>query len=314
MCKFEQNAAETTECLAFGYTPLPALLPHSAHLDEWLHRGFNADMSWMAQNAEMKKHPADFNGKYYNAAWVALWKYPRPLQKRQEPIAAYAHGKDYHITIGSILREWAKQVDGQPFIDSLPIAERELAVMAGLGFIGKNTMLINPKFGSGFFIGGILLNADVRALPATPLHPQNACAKCRRCIDACPNKALSEDGFLDSRRCASYLTIEHRGEFSEEQKEWVKNSIFGCDICQRVCPYNARHLVETEPYFLPDENLTKGKIKTTPLWRAGIKNLKRNYMAARQAAVCLPPAFCNTLATSGKVEPAPIASDQSIGV
>ena len=305
MCKFEQNAAETPECLAFGYTPLPDVLPHSAHLDEWLRRGFNAEMNWMAQNAQVKKHPADFNGKNYNAAWVALWKYPRPLQKRQESIAAYAHGKDYHITIGSILREWALQVDGQPFIDSLPIAERELAAMAGLGFIGKNTMLINPKFGSGFFIGGILLNADVRALPATPLHPQNGCAKCRRCIDACPNKALSEDGFLDSRRCASYLTIEHRGEFNNEQKKWV-HSLFGCDICQRVCPYNARHLAESEPCFL--------SIKETPLRRAGNKNLKRNHIALLQASVCLPPAFLSTLATSGKVEPAPIASDQSIGV
>jgi len=308
----EQNAAKIPECLVFGYTPLPDSLPHSPRLDEWLRRGFHANMNWMAKNAEARKHPANFNGKNYNAAWIALWKYPRPLQKKHEPIAAYAHGKDYHITIGNILREWAKQVDGQPFIDSLPIAERELAAMAGLGFIGKNTMLINPKFGSAFFIGGILLNVAVgalqmvRALRATPLQPKNTCAKCRRCIDACPNKALTEDGFLDSRRCASYLTIEHRGEFSEEQKGCVKHSLFGCDICQRVCPYNSRHLTESEPCFL--------SIKETPLRRAGNKNLKRNHIALLQASVCLPPAFLSTLATSGKVEPAPIASDQSIGV
>jgi len=293
-------------CLAFGYTSLPNVLPHSARLDEWLNRGFNAGMSWMAKNAEVRKHPAVFNGKNYNAAWVALWKYPRPLQKKHELISAYAQGKDYHITIGNILREQAKQVGGQPFIDSLPIAERELAVMAGLGFIGRNTMLINPRFGSGFFIGGILMNV-AGALPATPLQqqPQNGCAKCRRCIDACPNKALTEDGFLDSRRCASYLTVEHRGEFSEEQKGWV-HSLFGCDICQRVCPYNARHLTESEPCFL--------SIKETPLRRAGYKGLKRNHIALLQLSVCRPPAFLSTLATSGKVEPAPIASDQSIGV
>jgi epoxyqueuosine reductase len=307
MCDIlEQNAAKTPECLAFGYTPLPNILPHSAHLNEWLHRGFNANMNWMAQNAEARKRPAGFNGKNYNAAWIALWKYPRPLQKKQEPIAAYAHGKDYHITIGSILREWALQVEGQPFIDSLPIAERELAAMAGLGFIGKNTMLINPKFGSGFFIGGILLNIFNSQFSTLNSQLKNGCAKCRRCIDACPNKALTEDGFLDSRRCASYLTIEHRGEFNEEQKEWVKHSLFGCDICQRVCPYNARHLAESQPCFL--------RIKETPLRRAGYKNLKRNHIALLQASVCLPPAFLSTLATSGKVEPAPIASDQSIGV
>ncbi len=298
------------DLLISATTLLPKILPNASHLDKWIEKNYHANMEWMARTAEARKHPAN----NYNAAWIGLWKYPRSLQKKHEPIAAYAHGKDYHIIIGNILRERALQLNGLPFVDSLPIAERELAAIAGLGFIGKNTMLINPKFGSGFFIGGILLNIPNSQLSTLNSQFSNGCAKCRKCIDACPNKALSEDGFLDSRRCASYLTIEHRGEFSEEQREWAKHSVFGCDICQRVCPYNARHLAETEPYFLPGENFTKGKIKGTPLWRAGTKSLKRNYIAARQAAVCLPPAFCNTLATSGNVEPAPIASAQSIGV
>ncbi|MDR2581663.1 MAG: hypothetical protein LBC85_11825 [Fibromonadaceae bacterium] len=276
------------ECLAFGYTPLPLALQHSARLDEWLHRGFNANMSWMAKTAETRKDPANFNGKKYNAAMLSLWKYPRALQKKHEPIAAYAHGKDYHLTIGAILREWAAQLNGQPFIDSLPVAERELAAMAGLGFIGKNTMLINPKFGSGFFIGGILLTMQNPTPPSAPLPGGEYCAKCRKCIDACPSKALTEDGFLDSRRCASYLTIEHKGEFSSEQKEWAKHSVFGCDICQRVCPYNARHLAESEPFFPPNESeWPKRIIKGTPLWRAGSKNLKRNYCTAI-FRMCLP--------------------------
>jgi epoxyqueuosine reductase len=300
--------------LAFGYAPLPTVLPNSMRLDEWLRKGFNANMNWMESTAETRKCPANFNGKNYNAAWIGLWEYPRALQKKHEPIAAYAHGKDYHITVGNILRELALQVDGQPFVDSLPIAERELAAMAGLGFIGKNTMLINPKFGSGFFIGGILLRS-VEALCVIPPQPQNGCAKCRKCIDACPNNAITEDGFLDSRKCASYLTIEHRGEFSEEQKKWARYSIFGCDICQRVCPYNAKHLTENKPYFSFDENEWKKKtIKETPLWRTGTKNLKRNQNAFRQASVCLPLAFIRTLATSGNVEPTPIASAQSNGV
>ncbi|MCL2100450.1 MAG: hypothetical protein FWH22_01910 [Fibromonadales bacterium] len=272
VCKNIQGTAQsiTSSLLLFGCTPLPNVLPRSARLDEWLHRGFNADMSWMAKNAEVRKHPANFNGKAYNTAWVGLWKYPRPLQKKQEPIAAFAHGKDYHITVGSILRELAAQVNGQPFVDSLPIAERELAAMAGLGFIGKNTMLINQKLGSAFFIGGILLYSQFSTLNSQLKN--NGCAKCKKCIDACPNKALIEDGFLDAHRCASYLTIEHKGEFSEEQKEWAKHSIFGCDICQRVCPYNAKHLAEeSEPCFLP--------IKETPLKRAGFKKLTRNHIS-----------------------------------
>ena len=280
------------DLLTYAIIPLPAILPGTGRLDEWLKRGYHANMEWMVRTAETRKELKNFNGQNFNTAWIGLWKYPRSLQKKHEPIAAYAHGADYHLTVGTILREWAMQVNGQPFIDSLPVAERELAAMAGLGFIGKNTMLINPKFGSGFFIGGILLNADAGALQATPLHPQNGCAKCRKCIDACPNRALTEDGFLDSRRCTSYLTIEYRGEFSEEQKEWAKHSVFGCDICQRVCPYNAKHLAESKPYFLPGENEWKRKtIKGTPLWRAGTKNLKRNYIAFLQASVCLPPAF-----------------------
>jgi len=269
-----------TQCLASATIALPETLPHWANLEHWLNKGFNADMNWMANTAEIRKHPANFNGKTYNAAWIALWKYPRPLQKKQEPIAAYAHGRDYHL---DILKELAKQVEGEPFVDSLPIAERELAVMAGLGFIGKNTMLINPKFGSAFFIGGVLFNGELKAQSNSQLSIK--CNKCRKCIDACPNKALTEDSFLDARKCASYLTIEHKGEFSEEQKEWAKHSIFGCDICQRVCPYNARHLAETEPYFAFEEREWKKRtIKETPLWRAGTKKLKRNtenYWAAR---------------------------------
>jgi len=267
------------ECLIHATVALPQTLPHSTRLEHWLNEGFNADMNWMASTAEIRKHPANFNGKNYNAAWVALWKYPRNLQKKHEPIAAYAHGKDYHLTIGATLRELSLQSGGQPFVDSLPIAERELAAMAGLGFIGKNTMLINPKFGSGFFIGGILLNTDLVALHKHLEQPQSGCSRCRKCIDACPNSALTEDGFLDSRKCASYLTIEHRGEFSEEQRKWARHSIFGCDICQRVCPYNAKHLAESEPYFSPDESEWKKKtIKESPLQRAGAKNLRRNYL------------------------------------
>ena len=288
------------ECLAHATIALPETLPHSARLDHWLNKGCNAEMKWMADSAETRKYPKHFNGKAYNAAWIALWKYPRALQKKQEPIAAYAHGKDYHIIIGNILREQALQVNGQAFVDSMPIAERELAAMAGLGFIGKNTMLINPKFGSGFFIGGILLrieNVELKIENEEWRMENNSqfCAKCNRCIKACPNSALTEDGFLDARKCAAYLTIEHRREFSEKQKALAKHSIFGCDICQRVCPYNAGHLAETEPYFAPEENEWKKKtIKETPLWRTGTKRLKRNtqnYWAAFHSGVCLPPAF-----------------------
>ncbi|MCL2207282.1 MAG: hypothetical protein FWB90_04205 [Fibromonadales bacterium] len=227
--------------LESGYALLPDIIHHAEYLDEWLRRGFNADMKWMERHAEVRKHPKTFNGKSYNAAWVSLWRHKsRPL---------FAHGEDYHIAIGNILREKAERIGGQYFVDSLPIAERELAVLAGLGFIGKNRLLINPRFGSGFFIGGILLEVESGELRVES-YSKLSCGKCRKCIDACPNKALTEDGFLDARRCASYLTIEHKGELSEQQKEWTKHSTFGCDICQRVCPYNFRTLYARHPCAL----------------------------------------------------------------
>lgn len=272
-------------CLDFGYTVLPTILPNAARLDEWLHKEFNAGMVWMQNTAEVRKHPANFNGNNYDTAFVALFKYPIGLQKKHKGIASYAHGKDYHFTIRDILKEAALQVKGQVFIDSLPVAERELAVMAGLGFIGKNTMLINSKFGSGFFISGILFNLSglsedlkLKILNSSKQKKINfnGCSNCNRCIDACPNGAITKDYFVDSRKCAAYLTIEHKEEFNEEQKKMASCSIFGCDICQRVCPYNKKHLIESSPYFI-ENKFEKKYIKGTPLERTGTKRLNRNY-------------------------------------
>ncbi|GHV17315.1 hypothetical protein AGMMS49938_18030 [Fibrobacterales bacterium] len=260
-----------TECLDFGAVELPAVLPNTNRFYEWIKRGFHAEMEWIKKR---------FNAEDFSIAWVALWKYPHRLSSKNEPIAAYAQGLDYHLTVGKILREWAQQAGGRAFCDSLPIAERELAVMAGLGFIGRNTMLINPKFGSAFFIGGVLLNTPCVGEPKEISKKYAKCTNCRKCIDSCPNGALTEDGFLDSRKCTSYLTIEHRGDFTEEQKKLINGCVFGCDICQRVCPYNLRHLKESEPFFSPEivknGEWKKSIIKNTPLFRAGVKNLKRN--------------------------------------
>ena len=270
------------ECLESAVVNLPDEMPHQSRFNEWLKRGFHANMKWMENNAE-------FDRKGYNAAWIALWKYPKPLSKEHEPIAAYAHGEDYHITLKKTLREMAEKINGYPFVDSSPVPERELAALAGLGFIGKNTMLINPKFGSAFFIGGYLFNCqnpdsqDSRIFPIFNYQLKEKCKNCRKCIDACPNGALTEDGFLNANKCASYLTIEHRGEFTEEQKKYAKHAIFGCDICQRVCPYNKKHLDSLNDSLRLGAvagteiiNWTKSKIKNTPMFRTGVKNLKRN--------------------------------------
>jgi epoxyqueuosine reductase len=265
-----------------AFVELPVELPGAERLKTWLARGYAAEMDWMA------KPRNDFRG--FQAAWIGLWSYPRPLHPVPQKIAAYAQGKDYHFVLKEKLREQAEafgESGALPFVDSYPVAERELAALAGLGFIGRNTMLIHPKYGSGFFIGGLLLPnslpyysnfLDKSSSPGVPGHP---CAQCRKCLDACPGGAITEDGFVDSRKCASYLTIEKRAPLTDAEERICSGLVFGCDLCQTVCPYNKRHLRESEPYFDPQETeWRKSTLKGTPLQRAGKRKILSRNLAA----------------------------------
>jgi epoxyqueuosine reductase len=178
-----------------------------------------------------------------------------PLRGR---IAAYALGDDYHLLLPGRLKEivhFIEQKVGRPvanrwYMDTGPILERDLAQRAGLGWIGKNTCLINPKIGSYFLLAEILLDLDLE-----PDHAFNTdrCGTCRRCIEACPTGCILPDRTLDAGRCISYLTIEHRGEIAPELRGLLGNWIFGCDVCQVVCPWNRFAPTEGDAAFAPQK-------------------------------------------------------------
>ena len=213
------------------------------------------------------------------------------------PIARYARGDDYHEIMLERLQqlhrwiedELGRTVSGKAYVDTGPILERDLARRAGLGWIGKNTMLINPKRGSFFFLGALLLDLDLD--PDQPFETDR-CGTCTRCLDACPTQAFVEPRVLDATRCISYLTIEHRSEIAEDLQPLMGGLLYGCDVCQDVCPWNQKFATETgDPALSPrPENVApdpaefvglsddefRSRFKGSPIKRAKRSGLARN--------------------------------------
>ena len=208
--------------------------------DEWLARGYDGEMSYLARNAEKRRDSRLPVGGATTAIVVAM-NYGGT--ERSGPVARYARGDDYHDVMLDRLTElhrWierqvGRSVTGKAYVDTGPLLERDLARRAGLGWFGKNTMLINPRVGSFFFLGSLLVDLELEADAA---FATDHCGTCRRCLDACPTGALVEPRVLDSTRCISYLTIELKGSIPAELRPLIGNRIFGCDVCQEVCPVN----------------------------------------------------------------------------
>jgi epoxyqueuosine reductase len=184
------------------------------------------------------------------------------------PVARYARGDDYHEIMTDRLKDlhrWLQveignAIAGKAYVDTGPILERELARRAGLGWFGKNTNLLNPRLGSFFFIGSLLVDLDLA--PDAPFQTDR-CGSCTRCLDACPTNAFVEARVLDATKCISYLTIELKGDIPEQQRQGVGSNIYGCDICQDVCPYNVKFARELrEPAFAAREAI-RGKDAAT---------------------------------------------------
>jgi epoxyqueuosine reductase len=181
-----------------------------------------------------------------------------------ETLARYARGRDYHgVTkerLYALLRwlesQSAGRVSGRPYVDTGPILERDLARLAGLGWFGRNTMLINPKRGSFLFLGALFVDLELE--PDAPFEGEH-CGTCRRCIDACPTAAIADEGVLDATRCIAYLTIEKRGAIPTEWRSSIGTLVYGCDICQDVCPWNVRFAREAR-----DRDLTTGSLEGSP--------------------------------------------------
>lgn len=281
----------------------PAVSP--PHLDtyrQWIEKGYGGSMSYLADQLALKEHPGHLLPGVQSIVAVALNYYQPNGPTIDGPrVARYALGRDYHKVLRGKLRRLAKWVQEEypgsacrPCVDSAPIFERDYANLAGLGFFGKNTMLIDPRRGSWFFIGLLLTTA-----PFEPDEPfEGGCGSCRKCIDACPTGAFVLEGNrwqLDARKCISYLTIEHAGAIDAALASQIGDWTFGCDVCQEVCPFNhprennpERGLTTNEPDFARRAwpNLTELAQISQERWdeltrgsavrRTGYEGLKRN--------------------------------------
>ena len=221
--------------------------PHYHALQRWLDEGMAGEMAYMHRQAGRRAEPATILEGATRAVLVTRNYFtPDAVQRgRGGRVAKYARGRDYHDALTGPLEQLSQyvrslgdeQTIARAWIDSGPVPERELAQRAGIGWIGKNTMLIRPKHGSFFFLASVLTNLDISI--DTPFTVDR-CGTCRRCLDACPTAAFPEARVLDSRRCISYLTIEHRGNIDPDLQMLMDNWVFGCDVCQDVCPWNVR--------------------------------------------------------------------------
>jgi epoxyqueuosine reductase len=223
-----------------------------AYLD-WLRRGDHAGLGYLERRAEERLEPARLLDGAVSVLCVAL-RY-HPLAGEEEPdgdlwprVARYARGRDYHNLMGKRLQKLARRLrrafpgaDARAYVDTGPVLERELAARAGLGVAGKNTNLLSRDMGSWFLLGEIFTTLDLSAdlPPAEPVA--DLCGRCTLCLEACPTGALPEPYRLDARRCISYWTIEHRGAVPEAMRRQLGDWVFGCDVCQEVCPWNVRY-------------------------------------------------------------------------
>jgi epoxyqueuosine reductase len=243
--------------------------PELARTPEWLARGYAGEMKYLADPRRGDPQAAMLG---IRSVIVGLLNYntERPFStdpalpiEEQKPsgwISRYAWGDDYHdvlrerlnALVESLHDRFTDHFETRAYVDTGPVQERVLAKYAGLGWLGKNTLLLNQMLGSLFFLGVILTTLDLEpTLSANELPPPDLCGSCTRCLDACPTQAFVEPYVMDARKCISYLTIELRGAIPEEFREPMGNHVFGCDICQDVCPWNRRAPISTIPQFQP---------------------------------------------------------------
>jgi len=285
--------------LGFDLVGITSLGPMqtAAHFDEWVSRGFAGEMGYLPRGAGKRRDSRLPFGGVTSAIVVGL-----AYGGRQEsgPVARYARGDDYHDLMTARLDElhrWLEQrlgrdIRGKAYVDTGPILERDLARRAGLGWFGKNTNLVNPRIGSFFFIGALLVDLE---LPADEPFEADRCGTCTRCIDACPTNAFVEPRVLDATKCISYLTIEAKGSIPEELRPAIGGLVYGCDICQDVCPWNVRFGAELREKALQSRPIVSGdaravarrllelddrsfqaELKGSPMKRAKKRGLARN--------------------------------------
>ena len=273
-------------------------------LREWIGRGYHGEMGYMARTAERR---ADVRAVLPSATAVIMlgtvYNAERPYSTSlTDPTAAalarYAWGDDYHVVIEDRMRELVAALEDvagpfehRAYVDTGPVQERVYAKHAGLGWIGKNTCLINRELGSWLFLSAIICDLPL----ATDTPALDHCGRCTLCIDACPTGAITAPYQLDSRRCLSYLTIENKQQIAKEYRSATGAHAYGCDICQDVCPWNRRAAVTSDPHWQPRPGLDRptllavwnrsdadlrALLKGSPMKRAGVRRLRRNLAVA----------------------------------
>ncbi len=278
--------------------PVQELSEEKEHLQNWLKTQMHGEMSYMNRNVDKRLNP-ELLFENAKSIIVVLQNY-FPGNKQEDTtapvISKYAYGTDYHFVMKDKLRNLLefiqseiKNCSARPFVDSAPVLERAWARRAGLGWVGKNSNLISVEHGSFFFIGELII--DIELPYDSPRIISDHCGNCTRCIDACPTKAIVANRVVDARKCISYQTIELKNELDENLKEQFEDRVFGCDICQDVCPWNLKSKPHNEPAFIPqskllqlskeewyqmDKPLFNELFKNSAVKRTGFKGLKRN--------------------------------------
>ncbi len=272
-----------------------------ANYMKWLSEECQAGMSYLERNIDKRMDPRLLVEGAKSIISVALNYFPHRFQHENAPkFAYYAYGEDYHDVVKGKLNQLFDfiklrfpDVSGRYFSDSAPVLERFWAARAGLGFVGKNTLLIIPGKGSYFFLGELIINLELDY--DSPVS-QN-CGKCRRCLDACPTGAIEKPHWVNARKCISYQTIENKGEISPEIVPLLNNNVYGCDICQIVCPWNRYARQHNTPEFNPsdefmsldyekllemDEETYRQIFRKSAVKRAKFSGLKRNVKALKK--------------------------------
>jgi epoxyqueuosine reductase len=274
-----------------------AYLPEDAkQLESWLRENYHGSMTYMENHVEKRVDPAKLVEGAQSVISVIINYFPSKNQVDPDApvVSKYAYGEDYHAVIRQKLKlllhfinKSITPVNGRAFVDSAPVLDKAWAARAGLGWIGKNTCLISPKAGSFFFIGSLIIDLPLSYSEGIP----DFCGDCQRCIQACPTRAIIAPRVLDARRCISYMTIEHKGDIDPGFKNKMENRVFGCDICQDVCPWNRKAVPHQVKEFEPitgllemtrqewhalDEKQFKKLFSTSAVKRAKYEGLRRN--------------------------------------
>jgi len=283
--------------VACGISAAGSLEKERERLQSWLLDGMNASMAYMANHFEKRLDPTKLEQGAKSVISVLINYYPS--QKQADPaapiISKYAYGKDYHLVVKEklnnlliFIQSLVPTCHGRAFVDSAPVLERPWAKTAGLGWIGKNSLLISKTFGSYVFIGELIIDLQLSYDNALAT---DYCGNCTRCIDACPTGAIVSERTIDARKCISYHTIENKEEVPGPIRKNLHNRLFGCDICQDVCPWNKKAKPNQSTDFLPisgllemnkkdwtclDRDTYSKTFKHSAFERAGFERIKRN--------------------------------------